>query len=71
MILLILGWHLALIGFIAIILGSMIGSVPCVIFGVGTLIPGLIMSVILRKTCSNYRSDTADKPIAKAPLDYY
>ena len=74
MILLILGWHLTLIGVLAIILSAIFGfgGMPCLIFGLGALAVGFVMSVVLRKTCSAYRSNLAPKTEAnERPLDYY
>jgi hypothetical protein len=71
MILLILGWHLSLAGLIALIIGVILYSTSCLIFGVGMIVPGLILSVALRKSCSSYHSDVKNKSVVEAPLDYY
>jgi uncharacterized membrane protein len=69
MILLILGWHLTLIGLFAIILGFILNSLLWFfVVGFAALALGLTASICLRKTCSTYRSDTPGEP--NAPLDY-
>ena len=67
MILLLLGWHFTLAGIIAIILGVVVYSVPCLIFGVGMFLVGLVMSILLRKTCSTYKSDAIDESGKRKP----
>ena len=72
MILLIVGWHLTLIGIVAIVLGLIYGARPYVTyFGLGALVVGLLLSFIFRKACASYESDTVDKTKVDAPLDYY
>lgn len=71
MIVLILGWHFAFVGFLALILGLMASCVPCLIFGLGTFVVGVVTSVILRNTCSTRPSNATAKPAVEAPLEYY
>jgi len=71
MILLIAGWHLTVIGIVAIILGLIYGARPYVThFGIGTLVVGLLLSLIFRKACASYVSAPVDTK-SDAPLDYY
>jgi hypothetical protein len=72
MILLILGWHLTVIGILAIILSLVcgFGGMPCLIFGLGAFAVGLPMSILLGKACSD-RSGPVAKNDANVPLDYY
>jgi hypothetical protein len=71
MILLILGWHLTLVGVLAVILGLMDGWGACLVFGVGAFVVGLLMSITFRKACSNLKSDASVKDNEEVPLDYY
>ncbi len=71
MIFLILSWHLIVVGILAIIFSSMAGLFAWSIYVAGSLVIGLIMSVALRRTCPNLRSDTLDKVAVDRPLDYY
>ncbi len=61
MILLLLGWHLTVIGILAIILGIAYSLIPVLIFGIGSIVIGLFLSYLLRKTCASYWSDPSEK----------
>jgi uncharacterized membrane protein YphA (DoxX/SURF4 family) len=62
MILLLLGWHLSLLGPVTILLGAMTGSFAAVMVGVFLGALGVGISFALRKTCPSYRSDVAAQP---------
>jgi hypothetical protein len=70
MILLILGWHLTLLGAITIILGFIYSS-WMIFVGLGALAGGTLLSTIYRNACSGYRSDPPNKSESNVPLDYY
>jgi hypothetical protein len=72
MILLLLGWNLALLGVVTVLLGWMTGAlVMGIIIGTVFGVPGVAMSFALRKTCSSYRSDVPERPDPNRPLDFY
>jgi hypothetical protein len=72
MILLLLGWNLALLGVVTVLLGCMTGELSMgLIFGAVFGAPGLLMSFALRKTCPSFRSDVPERPDPNRPLDYY
>jgi uncharacterized membrane protein YuzA (DUF378 family) len=71
MILLLLGWNLSLLGVVSLLLAVMTGSFAAAVFGAVVGVPGIVMSLALRKTCSSYRSGIPEEPDPNRPLDYY
>jgi hypothetical protein len=71
MILLILGWHLILIGVLTIVIGLYCDVTSTVILGVGSFIAGLILAILFRKVPPSYLSDRETRPNPDRPLDYY
>jgi hypothetical protein len=69
MILLILGWHLTLIGVLAVVLGFHYALTSCTIFGIGSFMAGLALAIIYRKVLSSYRSDSEIGRSLDRPLD--
>jgi uncharacterized ion transporter superfamily protein YfcC len=71
MILLLLGWNLSLLGLVTILLGWTVDSLATGILGLCIVLLGIFMSLILRKTCSSFRSDAHEIPDPKKPLEFY
>jgi len=70
MIVLILGWHLALLGAITICSDLIYGvALLPMVFGVGFFVIGLAISIFLRKAVSASAPEPINKP--EVPLDYY
>ena len=71
MILLLLGWNLTLAGIVLIIFSIVTTGDVFSVCGIAFLIMGLIPSILLRKTCSSYKSDPIDGTKKEKPMDYY
>ena len=71
MILLLLGWNLTLAGIVLIIFSLIDSEHNFPVCGTAFLVLGLPPSILLRKTCSSFRSDPIDQSKEEKPLDYY
>ena len=71
MILLILGWHLTLIGVLALALGFHYAVISCGIFGICSFAVGFMLAIIYRKIPASYHSDREIRSSRDHPLDYY
>jgi len=59
MIVLLLGWHLALLGVTTIALGMLGDSIPDATVGLALLLAGLLLNLAYRNACVSSRSDLA------------
>jgi hypothetical protein len=71
MALLLIGWNLTLAGLLLIPLTLMERGWVFPTSGIGILSIGLFLSIALRKTCPNLRSDPIEETKDDKPLDYY